>query len=372
MRALEIFPVIRRLLGPRAPLFRLGDWVEVKSAHEILATLDEQGSLDALPFMPEMLQFCGKTFRVYKSAHKTCDTIKTYQNRRMMNAVHLEGLRCDGESHGGCQAGCLLFWKDAWLKPVNTPDSKEGSIEALSVPRPPAGSMRLSCDAETLMRAAQVATAEEAAVEQYRCQATELVRATTPLRWCDPSQYITDLVSGNVRPRDFVRYVIIAAYNAFVRLNPVGRIRGLWRVSQLLHLYPYIRGLAGNKTPAEVLNLQVGELVQVRSKAEIMRTINERQRNRGLWFDTEMVPYCGRTFRVLRRVEKIIDEKTGKLIRMPNDCLILDGVTCGGCLSSDRLFCPRNLYPFWREIWLKRVAGNEGTSIPRPPSGKIL
>ena len=48
---------------------------EKKSADEILATLDEKLSLDNLPFMPEMLQFCGQRFRVYKSADKSCDTI---------------------------------------------------------------------------------------------------------------------------------------------------------------------------------------------------------------------------------------------------------------------------------------------------------
>ena len=42
--------------------YRAGDWVEVKSAKEILATLDDKGRLDHLPFMPEMLQFCGKRF----------------------------------------------------------------------------------------------------------------------------------------------------------------------------------------------------------------------------------------------------------------------------------------------------------------------
>ena len=37
----------------------------------------------------------------------------------MTNAVHLEGLRCDGAGHDGCQAGCLLFWKESWLKRVD-------------------------------------------------------------------------------------------------------------------------------------------------------------------------------------------------------------------------------------------------------------
>ena len=96
-----------------APNLRAGEWVEVRNAQQILATLDANRCLDGLPFMPEMLQYCGKRFRVYKAAHKTCDTIETYTIRRMSSAVHLEGLRCDGEAHGGCQAGCLLFWPAA-------------------------------------------------------------------------------------------------------------------------------------------------------------------------------------------------------------------------------------------------------------------
>jgi hypothetical protein len=96
--------------------------------------------------------------------------------------------------------------------------------------------------------------------------------------------------------------------------------------------------------------------VQVRPRDEIMQTLNEKQRNRGLWFDVEMIPYCGGTYRVLRRVEKIIDERSGKLISLPGACIILEGVTCKGCLSMRRMFCPRAIYPYWREVWLRRAA----------------
>ena len=54
---------------------RAGEWVEVKSKEEILRTLDTNGELDGMPFMPEMFAFCGKRFQVYKRAHKTCDTV---------------------------------------------------------------------------------------------------------------------------------------------------------------------------------------------------------------------------------------------------------------------------------------------------------
>ena len=119
--------------------------------------------------------------------------------------------------------------------------------------------------------------------------------------------------------------------------------------------YPNVRGLAGATTPRELLDLQPGELVQVRSKNEIEETINGQGKNRGLSFTREMVPYCGKTFRVLCRVERIINERTGALLRLPNDCIVLEGVICDGCLSQTRLFCPRSIYPYWRETWLRRA-----------------
>ena len=52
-------------------------------------------------------------------------------------------------------------------------------------------------------------------------------------------------------------------------------------------------------------------------------------------------------------------EKTGAMIKPPNPCIILEDVTCGGCLSTGRLFCPRSIYPYWHEVWLKRVEQKE-------------
>ena len=95
-----------------------GDWVEVRSKDEILATLDKSGRLEGLPFMPQMFKWCGQRFQVYKRAHKTCDTVTgDYVGRQLPNGIHLD-LRCDGQAYGGCQAACLIFWKEAWLRPV--------------------------------------------------------------------------------------------------------------------------------------------------------------------------------------------------------------------------------------------------------------
>ena len=99
---------------PQALGLRPGELVRVRSVLEIGPTLDAQGSLDGMPFMPEMLQYCGRTFRVSRRADKTCAGDGAM--RRMHNAVHLADLRCDGAGHGGCEAACLLFWNEAWLE----------------------------------------------------------------------------------------------------------------------------------------------------------------------------------------------------------------------------------------------------------------
>jgi len=95
---------------------RAGDWVVVRSKEEILATLDKNGRLEGLPFMPEMFEYCGRRARVSSSAHKTCGPIQgQYVPLQTTNLVHL-GYRCNGKAHDGCQNVCMIFWHTAWLR----------------------------------------------------------------------------------------------------------------------------------------------------------------------------------------------------------------------------------------------------------------
>src|SRR4029453_3187430 len=105
-------------MAKKSGRLRVGDWVEVRSKEEILRTLDHNGEKEGIPFMPEMLAFCGRQFQIYKGAHKTCDTVFPIRGRRVANSVHLE-TRCNGKGHGGCEAECLIFWKEAWLRPLS-------------------------------------------------------------------------------------------------------------------------------------------------------------------------------------------------------------------------------------------------------------
>jgi hypothetical protein len=343
-----------------------GDVVEVKTAAEIHSTLDNQGTLEALPFMPEMLAFCGKRFVVFKRADKTCDTIKTYKSLRMNNAVHLDGIRCTGNYHNECEATCLIFWKEAWLKLMN---SKEAGPSLLSPPLnlEVKSSTSVLSDNENLLETLLSHTFKKSAETEdiiYTCQATELLRASKPLVWWDFRQYVRDIRSGNVGCGCALRTFLFAALNrGLIRLK---KYRGTYHLARFIaaHASPswVLPAVHSDlkKTPKQILNLQPGEWVEVKALDEIAKTLDFSQKNRGLYFDVpEMGPYCGRKFRVLKRVRKIIDEKTGKTLVMPNDCVILEGAICGGLRSQHRLFCPRSIYPYWREIWLRRIENSE-------------
>lgn len=340
---------------------RAGEWVEVRSQQEILATLDQEGCLDKLPFMPEMLQYCGQLLRVFRRADKTCDYIQGWSIRRMIDTVHLEGVRCDGGGHDGCQAGCLIFWKEAWLKRAAVSGDIVPVSSLVNGTHSGAG---CGCTVNALIATSCKSDAEGKPV--YRCQATDVPQFTAYMSFWDPRQHIRDLRSGNLesglagnsKGHRILEFVLMVT--RIVQASIIGFFNEM-QERRRGSRYPFIEGTA-EKSPIERLNLQPGELVEVRSKEEIMATLDKSQRNRGLWFDSEMLPYCGGIYRVLRRVHHIVDEKTGRMVTMKNPCIVLDGVVCK---SDYHRLCPRAIYPYWRESWLRRAA-DTGSSAPAP------
>jgi hypothetical protein len=111
--------------------FQPGEWVEVKSRDEILSTLDQNAKHRGLRFVPEMYDFCGRRFRVFKRVEKICIE-NTPDVRRITNTVLLEGGICRGGGIG-CDRACFHFWREVWLRrvsPIHSVD-KTRSAEAL-------------------------------------------------------------------------------------------------------------------------------------------------------------------------------------------------------------------------------------------------
>jgi hypothetical protein len=152
-------------MNPVTANLRPGDFVEVRSPGEILQTLDADGTVDRLPFMPEMVEFCGKRFRVSKRVVKTCYYGTSSGMRKFPDedVVLLEGLRCSGAAHDGCQKACTIFWREAWLRKV------EG-LSTIPLSVDPEGGRELRARLKT-----------STSPKTYFCQASEILNATKEL-----------------------------------------------------------------------------------------------------------------------------------------------------------------------------------------------
>jgi len=303
-------------------ILKSGDLVEVLQPEEILKTLDSNGQLDGLPFMPEMIPYCGKKFKVRLKVEKTCvncifpdNKLKTTIKEFLYNdVVFLEDLRCTGIDHGHCQRGCMIFWRQAWLKKAND------IIGDTSIN--PEGSLKLREKLKT-----------KESENKYFCQSTELHNAT---------QYISsskrffkmfkEFTSGGLNILQAIKAIFLPSWRKFNKIpQPKGSLR---------------------ETPVEYLYLEAGELVEVRPFKEILHTLNKQGKNKGLKFTLDMKQYCGKQFKVRNKLEKMIREETGEMLEIKNT-VILEEATC----TYPYLFagCPRAEFHYWREIWLRRV-----------------
>lgn len=296
---------------------RAGDWVEIRSKEEILATLDKKGRLESMPFMPEMFAYCGKRMRVFKRAHKACDTINPIRKCSLTNTVLLSNIRCDGAAHGGCQAQCSVFWKEAWLKPLS---GSETPIRAAERGAPATGA---GCAEKDVLEATKSEDFSTGKV-RYQCQATDFPSFSTPILSRQLDLYVKDYTSRNVTMKEFFQTACYFLFKAVGRPShdaDGGAYASLYdRVQRLRGGLPYPRRRGKLKDGEEhlvtSLALQPGELVRVKSYEEILATIDKDNKNRGLLFDAEMVPYCGGVFRVRSSIERFVDEKTGMIRTM--------------------------------------------------------
>jgi len=237
--------------------------------------------------------------------------------RRLDDTVALEAARCDGAMHDGCQRGCMIFWKAAWLRLADQAVTIDPTAEA-----------------EALKRLAALPTRIG---DAYSCQSTQLEAATHTLPNLHIKQLIREVRDGDLRPSGLVRIILRAIANrlrASVGLPELGLIVGQTQ-----------------KASKGELGLKVGDWVRVKSQEEVRTALDAKSSNRGLSFEPEMTRYLGRVHRVAQVVERIIDERKGKMVRLDRT-VVLDQVYCEGLCNKA---CPRKNPLFWREAWLERV-----------------
>ncbi len=125
------------------------------------------------------------------------------------------------------------------------------------------------------------------------------------------------------------------------------------------HLNDWVTRLNGKAKPALVVpavstlpKLEAGDWVRVKSLEEIMITLNMWRQLRGCAFMAEMEPYCGTVQRVLRPVQRFVDERDLRVVRS-RGIVLLEGLVCQGTAGIGP--CDRNCLYFWRVEWLEKI-----------------
>jgi len=316
---------------------RPGDLVIVRSPEEIQASLDENGTLDGLVFMPEMVDYIGKKMRVFRRLEKTCVEGSPYGIGEFHNndVVLLEDNRCPGSSHDGCARSCMIFWKEAWLTKLNAENAN-----MVVEPDP---------TALTALRASLPPVVNNGI---YFCQSTNLIHATRALSQIERLQKVVrDIQVGTYSVSEAIGLVLKPSFAKLLKIF-FARVPETDRV----------------KTPKFSLGLQPGDLVEVKSVAEIAETLDAKGQNRGLQWSYDLAHYSKKRFRVSRRLEHMIVEFNGKMMNV-SDTVLLDGASCpckyviGGCPRADLIY--------WREIWLRKIEEASPVSKPQDTQTKI-
>lgn len=308
---------LRFILGS-AP--RAGDIVRVRPLEEIELTLDANGTLAGLPFMPEMRTFSGRTFRVHRRVDKVNDMRHKTGLRRMRHTVTLTNVRCSGDHHGGCQAECQMLWKDAWLQRLAAGTVPDDAQEGRTTDATPG-----FLDPHDKI---------------YVCQMTRLWEASQPMSRFDIRQDLRPLLYGNI---GIGAYVIALLTRLF---NTVQKLRGGID-------FPAMPPSGTNRSPTSTSSrIAVGQPVFICRREDIASTL-KNSRNKGLWFDRDMVRFCGQPSVLRTHVDRLIHEATGQMVVMKTPCVVLDGVVATGEFLR---LCPQHEYIFWREAWLRAAA----------------
>ena len=276
-----------------------------------------------------MVDTCGRTFQVMRRVEKTC--VDGYPMRCFPgnDVVILDSPRCDGGGHDGCKHGCRVFWKNAWLAPVEA----DAHVE---VP---------DADASARLRARLRVKVD---ARHYFCQSTELYRATR--EFTGSRRLLTVRIAlREVRAGDLSVPRAIALLSRWITQRWLRR----FGVDERL------RG-RGRQTTNPSLGFNPGDPVRVKPLAGVAATLNEHMRNRGLSICYEMTRCCGRKAEVRQRIDRIIDERTGLMRELANtvalknvgrtNSRIAEECLCKGQLGD----CPRGELMYWRESWLEK------------------
>jgi hypothetical protein len=116
-------------------------------------------------------------------------------------------------------------------------------------------------------------------------------------------------------------------------------------------LWAGLRAKRAKYLPAAA-GLNRGDMVRIRPKADILKTLDGWKRFEGCQFMDEMAAHCGKSAKVMKRVSVFLDERSMKMKKCKS-MVILEGLICNGSWPFGE--CDRSCYYMWKEAWLEKI-----------------
>jgi len=351
--------LVHRIHGSGETRIKAGDIVRVLPYDRISKTLDENDCHGGLLFMPNMVKYCEREFRVLKPVRWIFDE----RNKEMLSCrdiIVLSGPVCDGEGMldgKDCDRCCTLLWKTAWVKSTSQTfgdgrsqaECRKGKIVPRQRSFPSITSVEPMGETSTSKRPSNMDNAssnqekEAAMTREFACQYTCLDRL------------------GH-------KFSVVEKYWQLALRIPPALRRRLSKYSMLL------LGRRINELPIDTgdhrgdgekplkMDLASGDIVHIKPYGQIACTLNRMAKYKGLNFLPGMKRYCGQESTVLKKPRYVLDGG-GKVIRECKDIVILNGLYCNGKgLVSDE-GCDRCCLYYWKRDWLEKVDGNEKSCL---------
>lgn len=151
------------------------------------------------------------------------------------------------------------------------------------------------------------------------------------------------------RPTQWILYVLSKTWNRIVKPT----------VTRSIHLFQFVKSGINDKeklTPQtkqySLMNFQPGDRVRVRTKEEILPTLDFERKFHGCTFLDCMWQFCGTTQVIYKPMVRFLDERDFKF-KKTRGIVLLEGVFCDGILEFGH--CDRSCFLFWREEWLEKL-----------------
>lgn len=116
------------------------------------------------------------------------------------------------------------------------------------------------------------------------------------------------------------------------------------------------------KVVPQVATILPGDIVEVLKKEEIKSILNEWRKYNGCAFMDQMYDFCGKKYKVMKKIDHFYDEKKQRIVNC-KDIVLLEGVTCNGKRTLYKAKCDRNCFLFWHTAWLKKIDNREESII---------